>query len=48
MNPNFNLEGILESAVIISWADLMRAAETALIHVEYGLLHPAHLDYPRV
>jgi hypothetical protein len=26
MNPNFNLEGILESAVVISWADLMRAA----------------------
>ncbi len=48
MNSNGNLEGILESAVIISWADLMRAAETGLIHVEYGFSPTGTLDYLKV
>ena len=36
MNPNKNLEKILESAVVISWADLTRGNPTGLIHIEYG------------
>ena len=48
MNPNDNLERILESAVIISWADLMRGAETGLIHVEYGFAPAGTLDYLKV
>ncbi len=48
MNSNGNLEGILESAVIISWADLMRAAETGLIHIEYGFSPTGTLDYLKV
>ncbi len=48
MNSNGNLEGILESAVIISWADLMRAAETGLIHVEYGFSPTGTLDNLKV
>ena len=36
MNPNGNLERILESAVVISWDDLTRGIPTGLIHVEYG------------
>ena len=48
MNPNGNLEGILESAVIVSWADLMRGVETGLIHVEYGFAPTGTLDYLKV
>jgi hypothetical protein len=31
-----SLERILESAIVVSWADLMRGAKTGLIHIEYG------------
>lgn len=48
MNPNGNLEGILESAVVVSWADLMRGAEIGLIHVEYGFAPAGTLDYLKV
>lgn len=48
MNPTCDLEEILESAVIISWADLMRGAETGLIHVEYGFAPAGTLDYLKV
>ena len=48
MNPNSNLEQILESAVVISWADLMRGAETGLVHVEYGFAPTGTLDYLKV
>lgn len=33
---NQSLERVLESAVVVSWADLMRGAQNGLIHVEYG------------
>jgi hypothetical protein len=33
-----SLDRILESAITVSWVDLMRDAQTGLIHVEYGLL----------
>jgi len=48
MNPNDNLERILESAVVVSWVDLMRGAEIGLIHVEYGFAPTGTLDYLKV
>jgi hypothetical protein len=35
-NESQTLERILESAVVVSWADLMRGAQTGLVHIEYG------------
>lgn len=34
-NGNHSLEQILESAILVSWADLMRGTEAGLIHIEY-------------
>jgi hypothetical protein len=48
MNPNDTLERILESAVVVSWADLMHGAEIGLIHVEYGFAATGTLDYLKV
>src|SRR6476661_10105255 len=48
MNPNGNLEQILESAVVISWADLMHGSATGLIHIEYGFADAGTLDYLKV
>ncbi|MBZ5688522.1 MAG: hypothetical protein LAP86_26190 [Acidobacteriia bacterium] len=48
MNPNGNLERILESAIVISWADLTRGAPTGLIHIEYGFAAEGTLDYLKV
>jgi len=39
------LEGILEAAVIVSWADLMRGAQSGLIHIEYAFASGGTLDY---
>lgn len=36
LNRGQNLERIIESAVVASWADLVRDAQSGLIHVEYG------------
>jgi hypothetical protein len=44
-NENESLERILESAVVLSWADLMRGAQTGLIHIEYGFAAGGTLDY---
>ena len=43
-----NLERTLESAVIVSWADLMHEAQTGLIHIEYGLAPTGTLDYLKI
>ena len=48
MNPNGNLERILESAVVISWADLTHGTPTGLIHIEYGFAACGTLDYLKV
>jgi hypothetical protein len=45
---NQSLEHTLESAVIVSWADLMHDAETGLIHIEYGFAPTGTLDYLKV
>ncbi len=47
-NENQNLERILESAVVVSWADLMRGAQSGLIHIEYGFAPSGTLDYLQV
>ena len=48
MNPNGNLERILESAVVVSWPDLTRGTATGLIHIEYGFADGGTLDYVKV
>src|SRR5690349_11451577 len=45
---NQSLERTLESAVIVSWADLMQGAQSGLIHIEYGFALPGTLDYLKV
>ena len=48
MNPDGNLEQILESAVVIFWADLTRGTSADLIHIEYGFATRGTLDYVKV
>src|SRR5207237_10504902 len=45
---NQSLERILESAIIVSWADLMRGAQTGLIYIEFGFAAGGTLDYLEV
>lgn len=44
-NQDQTLEGILESAVVVSWQDLMRGAQAGLIHIEYAFAAGGTLDY---
>lgn len=44
-NENQSLERILESAIVVSWADLMRGAQTGLIHMEYDFAADGTVDY---
>jgi hypothetical protein len=44
-DANQNFERILESATVLSWADLMRGAQSGLIHIEYGFSAGDTLDY---
>jgi hypothetical protein len=48
MNQKQNFDQILESAVVASWADLMRGALSGLIHIEYGFAPSGTLDYLQV
>jgi len=45
---NQSLDRTLESAVIVSWTDLMHDAQTGLIHIEYGFAPSGTLDYVKV
>jgi hypothetical protein len=45
---NQSLERTLESAVIVSWADLMHDAPAGLIHIEYGFAPTGTLDYLKI
>jgi hypothetical protein len=47
-DENQSLQRILECAIVVSWADLMRDAQTGLIHVEYGFAPTGTLDYLKV
>jgi hypothetical protein len=40
-----SLERMLQYAVLVSWTDLMRGAQTGLIHIEYGFAAGGTLDY---
>lgn len=44
---NENLEHILECAVVVNWADLMRG-RSGLIHIEYDFAPSGALDYLKV
>jgi hypothetical protein len=44
-NGNQSLDQILESAIVVSWADLRHGAEAGLIHIEYGFAPGGTLDY---
>jgi hypothetical protein len=44
---NETLEHILKSAVVVSWADLMRG-RSGLIHIEYAFAPSGALDYVKV
>jgi hypothetical protein len=44
MSKHQSLDRILESAVVASWADLMRGVQTGLIHIEYGFAPSGTLD----
>jgi hypothetical protein len=44
-NENQSLEQILESAMVLSWADLMHGAPSGLMHIEYGFAPTGTLDY---
>lgn len=43
-----NLERVLESAIVVSWADLMRGAPAGLVHIKYGFAPTGTLDYVQV
>lgn len=45
---NQSLDRTLESAVVMSWADLMHDAQTGLIHIEYAFAPTGTLDYLKV
>lgn len=45
---NQSLDQILESAIVVSWADLVRGTEAGLIHIEYGFAPDCTLDYLKV
>jgi hypothetical protein len=48
LSENQSLERILESAIVVSWADLMPGTQTGLIHIEYGFVAGRTLDYLKV
>jgi len=48
LSESQSLERILESAVIVTWADLMHGTQTGLIHIEYGFGSNDTLDYVKV
>jgi len=39
-----SLERLLESAVVVSWADLVHGGQAGLIHIEYGFAVDGTLD----
>jgi hypothetical protein len=47
-DENKSLERALESAIIVSWTDLMHDAQTGLIHIEYGFAPTGTLDYLKI
>jgi hypothetical protein len=48
VNEDRNFDQLLQSAVVASWADLMRGSQRGLIHVEYGFSPSGALDHLQV
>ena len=48
LNESQSLGQVLESAIVVSWADLMRGAPSGLIHIEYGFAPSGTLEYLQV
>ena len=48
LNQVQNLERVLESAVVVSWADLTRGVQSGLVYIEYGFSPSGTLDYLQV
>jgi hypothetical protein len=48
MTQDQSLDRILESAVVVSWADLVSNAQSSLIQIEYGFAPSGTLDYLKV
>jgi len=44
LNESLSLERILESAIVVSWADVMRGTQAGSIHIEYGFAANGTLD----
>ena len=44
VNLKQNLDQVLESAVVVSWTELMRGASSGLIHIEYDFAPSGTLD----
>jgi len=47
-NENQSLDRTLESAIAVSWTDLMHDAPAGLIHIEYSFVPGGMLDYLKV
>jgi hypothetical protein len=43
-----SLEQTLESAIVVSWKDLMHGTETGLVHIEYNFAPTGTIDYLKV
>jgi hypothetical protein len=43
-----HFEQILEAAIVVNWADLMRGNESGLVHLEYGVVPDGKLDYLQI
>ena len=48
MKPTIHLDHILESAIVVSWPDLMRGTHTGAVHIEYAFAPTGALDYMKV
>jgi hypothetical protein len=50
MKPNRlqDLDRVLESAVVVSWADLMHGIQSGLVNIEYGFSPSGTLDHLQV
>ena len=48
MKPTIHLDHILESAIVVSWPDLMRGTHASLVHIEYAFAPTGALDYMKV
>jgi hypothetical protein len=48
LNKDQSLEHVLESAIVVSWPDLMHGNLAGLVHVEYGFASAGTLEYLKV